>query len=703
VHGLIRGSDLELGRDADTGGQTLYVVELARSLATRPDVRRVDLLTRRVVDVGVGNDYAERVEFLSEGARIVRIDCGPEEYLPKEALWDHLDSFIDNVVAYYAEEKSTPDLIHSHYADAGYVASRATNLLGLPLIHTGHSLGRVKHRRLLASGLKGDVIEERYNMKRRIDAEEETLAIAELVIVSTANEINEQYELYDHYQPEQMRVIPPGTDLTRFRPPDGSEKDSGIYHELCRFLRAPEKPIVLALARPDERKNLAGLIDAYGESEELQQAANLVILAGTRDDLREMEGGPGQVQLDLLLEIDYHDLYGKVAYPKQHSSKDVELLYRLAASSRGLFINPALTEPFGLTLIEASASGLPIVATHDGGPRDIVANCRNGLLVDPLDSQAMVAAMLEVLAGGDEWKELSENGLRGVQEHYSWPAHAERYVSEIKPILARTEPRPKPALRRRPMLYHDRALFTSLDHNLVGDRASLAELVALLQRNQRNATFCVTTGRRLDAALKLIGELQIPRPHVLISSLGTEIRYAPRMTPDTAWREHVDHLWKPAALRRILSEIPGLQLQPKSQQSRFRLSCFYDIDKAPSYEEILAILRQNDLTGQVFLSFEQYLDITPIRASKGFALRWVSEHWEIPLEKILAVGGSGVDTDMMRGNTLGAVVANRRDEKLAELSEAKDIFFARQSGPSGIIEAIQHYDFFGECRMPVAS
>ena len=83
------------------------------------------------------------------------------------------------------------------------------------------------------------------------------------------------------------------------------------------------------------------------------------------------------------------DLYGKVAYPKHHRPDDVSLLYRLAALSRGIFVNPALTEPFGLTLIEAAASGLPIVATEDGGPQDIIGHCHNGLLIDPLDSEAM--------------------------------------------------------------------------------------------------------------------------------------------------------------------------------------------------------------------------------------------------------------------------------------------------------------------------
>mgnify|MGYP000208132206 CR=1 FL=1 len=86
VHGLIRGHDLELGRDADTGGQTLYVVELARALGEREDVARVDLVTRRIVDPSVSEDYAQVEEALSDKVRIVRVDAGPEEYLPKEAL-----------------------------------------------------------------------------------------------------------------------------------------------------------------------------------------------------------------------------------------------------------------------------------------------------------------------------------------------------------------------------------------------------------------------------------------------------------------------------------------------------------------------------------------------------------------------------------------------------------------------------------------
>jgi hypothetical protein len=103
VHGLIRSDHLELGRDADTGGQTRYVVELARALGEHKDIARVDLLTRRVTDRSVSADYARPEERLSDKARIVRIDCGEEAYIPKEQLWDSLDGFADNALSYLRE------------------------------------------------------------------------------------------------------------------------------------------------------------------------------------------------------------------------------------------------------------------------------------------------------------------------------------------------------------------------------------------------------------------------------------------------------------------------------------------------------------------------------------------------------------------------------------------------------------------------
>ena len=698
VHGLIRGFDLELGRDSDTGGQTKYVVDLAKALAERDDVEQVDLITRRVIDPTVSNDYAVPIENLSDKIRIVRIDAGPEEYIPKEQLWDHLDSFMDNLTNWFNEQTHMPDLVHSHYADAGYVGVRLANLLGIPFIHTGHSLGRDKRKRLLARGLTRDEIEHTYNMERRIDAEEEILANADLVITSTHNEIEAQYGLYNYYDPLRMSVVPPGTDLTLFHPPKGSEKSS-FASQLSQFLTGVDKPLILALSRPDERKNVLTLIEAYGESEALQNIANLLIVVGNRDDIRDMESGAQSVLTNILLLIDNYNLYGKVAIPKAHRADEVPAIYRLVASSGGVFINPALTEPFGLTLLEAAASGLPIVATENGGPVDIINNCKNGVLIDPLDKSAMTEALLKLLNNKNAWLQASRNGIKGVRKHYSWQAHVKTYFDKIEALPGKYIPIPSERPTRA-VRYRDRAIFSDLDQNLVGNPAALKIFTEVIKENRKCVTFGIATGRRIDSALALIKKYRIPTPDLLITSLGTRIHYGQSLTEDDYWADHIDFDWSGQRIRRLVSKLPGLKPQPKVDQTPFKISYYYDPEIAPGIEDIISHLHQHEITANVMLSFGQYIDIVPSRASKGQALRYVSQRLDIPLEQILVAGGSGADEDMMRGNTLAVVVGNRHNEELSQLVDQERIYFAGQDHALGILEAIEHYDFFHACTVP---
>ena len=699
VHGLIRGHNLELGRDADTGGQTLYVYELAQALAKHPKVAKVTLFTRCIIDPTVSTDYAQPLEVLSDKFEIVRIPAGPDTYLYKEQLWDSLDMFADNMMNYFHQNSHYPDLIHSHYADAGYVGYRLSNQLAIPLIHTGHSLGRVKRARLLAKGLSALEIENTYQMSRRIDAEEATLACAEMVITSTFQEIKEQYELYDYYQPSQMQVLPPGTNLEQFHSPSGNELSSDLFQYLTQHLKSPNKPIILALSRPDARKNITALIEAFGQSSALQEMANLIIIAGNRDDIDDLEDGAQQVFHELLITIDRYDLYGKVTLPKHHQREQVSDIYRIAAASGGVFVNPALTEPFGLTLIEAAASGLPLVATEDGGPTDIIHNCQNGILIDPLDSESISRALIKMFSDASYKQMAIENGLKGVSKHYAWEAHADRYLELVYPLAKENKRLERTPLSRRASLYYDRAFVSSLDQNLMGNAKALKNLIALLREHRKKTLFIIATSRRLDSALKLLKKQGIPEPDVLISSSGTEIHYAPKLTPDSAWEQHIDYLWTPHKIRRILQSIPDLSMQPKQEQNRFKISYLYNAPSA-DLDDIKQRLHQEEQTVNVQLSFNQYLDILPIRASKGLALRYVVDRWQIPLERTFVAGGSGSDEDMMRGNALAAVLANRSQEDLSQLTDIERIYFTKAPFEEGILEALDYYDFFNRCAPP---
>ncbi|WMV55370.1 hypothetical protein MTR67_048755 [Solanum verrucosum] len=394
IHGLVRGENMELGRDSDTGGQVKYVVELARALANMKGVHRVDLLTRQITSPEVDSSYGEPIEMLSCpsdafgccGAYIIRIPCGPgDKYIPKETLWPYIPEFVDGALSHIvnmaraigeqvnAGKAVWPYVIHGHYADAGEVAARLSGTLNVPMVLTGHSLGRNKFEQLLKQGrlTKGD-INTTYKIMRRIEAEELGLDTAEMVITSTRQEIDEQWGLYDgfdiqlerklrvrrrrgvsclgRYMP-RMVVIPPGMDFSNMNAQDSLEGDGDlksligadksqkrpiphIWSEIMRFFVNPHKPMILALSRPDPKKNVTTLLRAFGECQALRELANLTLILGNRDDIDDMSSSSSAVLTTVIKLIDKYNLYGQVAYPKHHKQPEVPDIYRLAAKTK---------------------------------------------------------------------------------------------------------------------------------------------------------------------------------------------------------------------------------------------------------------------------------------------------------------------------------------------------------------------------------
>ena len=187
IHGLVRGHNLELGRDADTGGQIKYVLEFANSLSEDPRVEKIEIVTRLIKDKTISPDYSEEKEKINNKLSILRIRCGGNKHIRKELLWNHLEEFVDKSIKHIKSAGRLPDIIHSHYADAGYVCSELTQFFGIPFIHTGHSLGRDKLRKLLSDGVTEKEIEKRYKINHRIEIEENIIYFANLIITSTTS------------------------------------------------------------------------------------------------------------------------------------------------------------------------------------------------------------------------------------------------------------------------------------------------------------------------------------------------------------------------------------------------------------------------------------------------------------------------------------------------------------------------------------
>ncbi len=710
VHGLLRSENMELGRDADTGGQIKYVIELATALSQHDAVRQVELLTRLISDKAVSKDYAKPIEQVNDKFKIVRIQCGGRKYMRKELLWPHLDEFVDKTIKYNKQQKMIPDIVHGHYPDAGYVAMQLADIFGITLIYTGHSLGRSKLKNLLNNGMKKNDIDKKFKIDHRINMEEKILKHADLIVSSTHHEVEEQYAQYEDSDIPRFTVIPPGLDVDTFYPfyhdilSDTEKGEARMYahasilEELNRFLMTPDRPLILSLCRPDARKNISGLITAYGEDLALQSMANLAVFAGIRKDISKMEDNERNVLTEILLLMDKYDLYGKIAIPKKHDFEyEVPELYRIAAEKRGVFVNSALAEPFGITLIESAACGLPVIAPNDGGPKDIINNCKCGLLVDTTDVKELAGAIKQIIADSDKWKQYSKAGILNIRKYYTWKTHAKTYVNEITKTIESLDTEkmkvaePSDAIGKR-LAELNHFIISDIDNTLIGEQNDhLDEFLDVLKKHRKTIGFGVASGRTVDSVRAYLEKNGVHPPDIIISSVGAEIYYGKNIHYAKGWSTHISAKWDREKIVKTLEELPFLTYQEESTQREFKVS----YNMRPGKDRIAKIhewLLHNRCRYTLIYSHNKYLDILPYRASKGKALRYLSYKWEIPLSNFLVCGDSGNDEEMLRGDPLAVVVGNYSPE-LEKLKGQRNIYFTKAKYAGGILEAIEKYKF----------
>ncbi len=709
-HGLIRFEEPEIGRDKDTGGQVKYVLELLENLSKHPQVRKVDLFTRRISDKRVSSSYEKEIETINDKARIVRMTCGGYAYRSKESLWDHLDEFVDKTIRFIEKQDDFPNVVHGHYADGNYIAGQISEVYGIPFIATGHSLGRNKENILLKQGLSQEKINEKFNMPTRIGVEEELLQKADRIIVSTQHEIDTQYDLYKNKKTGRFEIIPPGVNTELFYPfyrfdmPSfkmSIEQEQVLYRvnsDIERFLFNPAKPLILSIGRADKRKNFEAIIQSFGQDKELQAMANLAIFAGVRKDITKMPADEQDILTNLLLLLDKYDLYGKMAIPKKNDpTLDVPEIYRVAARKKGVFVNATPGENFGLTIVEAAACGLPVVASPTGGPKEILEHCNNGLLVDVEDPTAIADALKKIISDQVLWEKFSANGVLATNHQYSWTSHCDRYMEIIDDLFKRKDGAAmtfanKTAFGKK-LAKAKQFIISDLDGTLVDANKAegLKELKQWIADHKNEVVFGVASGRNKELTGKAFSDYDLPSPDVLICSAGSEIYYTEKFVPDNGWESHIDYQWKRKELQQALQKFPGIRLQEPEAQWRFKLSYyveenFDDDDMANLYK----FLDDRKLRAKILLTDNKYLDFLPFRASKGNAVRYLSYKWKIPLEQFITAGNSGNDKDMLIGKTKGIVVANYSPE-LEELRDNKFIYFTKHPLSKGVLEGINFY------------
>ena len=285
---------------------------------------------------------------------------------------------------------------------------------------------------------------------------------ADFIITSTYQEIAGtaesvgQYESYGSYTLPRLyrvvsgidcfdpkfNVVSPGADSRVFFPyykeenrPDEirQEIENMVYGSPdCAYrglLNDQNKPLLFAMSRLDRIKNMAGLVEWYAQNKELREVANLVIVGGRlrteeSNDRDERE----QIERTHWL-FDEYQLEGDVRWIEMQTDKTkVGELYRFAADQRGAFVQPALFEAFGLTVVEAMSSGLPTFATRYGGPLEIIKDGKSGFHIDPTQGAQTTQKMLDFFRAAEKdpavWDDISNAGIQRVQERYNWELYA---------------------------------------------------------------------------------------------------------------------------------------------------------------------------------------------------------------------------------------------------------------------------------------
>ncbi len=380
----------------------VYIAEVSRWLAQAGV--EVEIFTR-----ATSADLPPSVE-MAPGVTVRHIQAGPYEGLSKEELPAQLCAFTTGVLR--TEPARTPgyfDLVHSHYWLSGQAGWLAKDRWDVPLVHTAHTLAKVKNTQLAA----GDYPEP----KARVIGEEQVVGESDLLVSNTEAEARELIELYGA-DPTRISVVAPGVDLDRFSP---GEKTSAR-----RRLGLPENGHVLlfvgriqALKAPDLL--VRTLSELRARDPILAARTTLVIAGGNSGTGLDLEGIVDSLGLENLVR----------RIPPQRGAALTDL-YR-AADLVGV---PSHNESFGLVALEAQACGIPVIATKVGGLTTAVRDGISGVLLDsrqPADWARIIGGLLRSPA---RRAQLAAGAVEHARD-FSWARTAQGLLDGYRDALGR--------------------------------------------------------------------------------------------------------------------------------------------------------------------------------------------------------------------------------------------------------------------------
>ena len=479
-HGFF-GQDRVLGLP-DTGGQVVYILDQVRALEQEMAQRIVEhgltlqpeiLVVTRLIPEAGNTHCNEPLESIigTQNARILRIPFRNRQgevipqWISRFEIWPYLERFaMDVSQAIQAQLGGRPDLIVGNYSDGNLVATMLSQQLGVTQCNIAHALEKTKY---LYSDLYWQDNEAQYHFSCQFTADLIAMNAADFIITSTYQEIAGttgsvgQYESYTSftmpglyrvvnginvYDPK-FNIVSPGADARIYFPWQAEEQRlHGLHDELQELifgaarigvrgqLQQPDKPLIFSMARLDRIKNISGLLEWYGQHETLREQANLILVAGYVDASQSRDQEEQQQIAHMHQLMDHYQLDGQVRWIGLQLDKPFAgELYRFIADHRGIFVQPALFEAFGLTVVEAMACGLPTFATQYGGPLEIIEHGRSGFHIDPNHGERVATQLSEFFQRcheqPDYWPQLSTAAIARVESRYTWRRYASRMMT----------------------------------------------------------------------------------------------------------------------------------------------------------------------------------------------------------------------------------------------------------------------------------
>ena len=401
---MVHTSPLEQPGIGDAGGMNIYVVESAQRMAAMGV--SVDIFTRRT--------HASETDILeiSPGVRVRYFDCG-HGTLTKEQLPVHIAGLSKEFLRIVKEENY--DAIHSHYWISGKVAMPAAKELGIPLVHTMHTMARVKNLNLAEGETPEPMI--------RVQGETQVVAAAQALVANTDAEAASLVSLYDAC-PDIVHVVAPGVDLYTFTPGQGRSAARavvGLPHDSL---------VVTFVGRIQPHKGPEVLIRATSElvkhSPLLRNKLIVNVIGGA--------SGANTEEVDRLKELaTWLGIDDVVRFAPPVARGDLAQWYRAA----DLVVVPSYSESFGLVALEAQACGTPVVATAVGGLRTAVADGISGVLVDGHDPKAWSSVIARLLQEPQRRVLLSMGAIEHAS-HFGWDATARGTLDIYDQVITQT-------------------------------------------------------------------------------------------------------------------------------------------------------------------------------------------------------------------------------------------------------------------------